>query len=246
MNIKSLIVALLGAALLCALPSLAEDPASPSAASISSGSPDTGTSTSTSTTADPQSANQSLSGQVQLVEVNLATLRDLGLDIKRVQHGATALYDEVSRQPVSLQTMPEVVGLNTVIPVVTGFTGGGYLPPRKSAVNNAMDAIEPWIDMAKSSVDAITEGHKKLDLDEATQEELAPQFKKWSTLVTDTYGHLQVLKGLTKGPGYDNQAIADQATAINRETKDLDRVRREVYKVLQREGKEARKSKMKS
>lgn len=243
MNNRLLLSAIaLMAAVSSALPVTAED-ASTSAAASSPASESSATSGSATPTFDAQNGGQSLSGQVQLVEVNLATLRDLGLDIKRVQHGATSLYDEVSRQPVSLQTMPEVVGLNTVIPVVTGFTGGGYLPPRKSAVDNAMGAIEPWIDLAKSSVDAITEGHKKLNLDEATQVELAPQFKKWSALVNDTYGHLQVLKGLTKGPVYDNQSIAQQATAINREAKDLEKVRRDIYKVLQREGKEARKSK---
>jgi hypothetical protein len=195
----------------------------------------------TRTPTAPDNDNSSLSGQVQLVEINLAVLRDLGLDIKRVHHGAATLVDEVSRQPVDLQTMPNVVGFSQVVNIPIGFTGGGFIAPRKSAVDGAMNSIEPWIDLAKASVDAIHEGHKKIDLDDATKEALAPQFKHWESLVNDTYNRLQTLKGLTKGPSYDNQSIADQAGAIAKDAKELDKVRRQVYKVLQREGKEASK-----
>lgn len=202
------------------------------------------------TTAEPATAattsTSPLSGQVELVEVNLSTLRDLGLDIKRVHHGAAALVDEVSRQPIDIQTVPNVVGFNQIVNIPVGFTGGGYVPPRKAAVDAAMDAMEPWIDIAKASVDAIKEGHKKLDLDDATKQELAPQFKQWESLVNETYNHLQTLKTLTKGPSYDNAAIAEQASAIAKDAKSLDKVRREVYKVLQREGKETHKKSKKN
>lgn len=182
-----------------------------------------------------------LSGQVQLVELNLSTLRDLGLDIKRVHHGAGSLIDEVSRQPVNVQTVPNVIGLNTVYNIPVGFTGGGYLRPRKAAVDAALRMMEPWIDLAKTSVDEITEGHKKLDLDDETKEELAPQFKSWVALVNDTYDHLQKLKGVTNGPNYDNQAIADEASAISKNAQSLEKIRRQIYRVLQKEGKERNK-----
>lgn len=194
--------------------------------------------------ADEISATPStaLSGQVEVVELNLATLRDLGLDIKHVQHGAGTLMDEVSRQPVSIQTMPEVVGRNTIINLPVGFTGNGYVQPRKAAVDAAMGAMEPWIDLSKASVDAILEGHKKLDLDEDTKKELAPQFKEWVALVNSMYDHLQKLKVLAKKTPYDNEPMASEATAIYKDSKSLEKVRREIYKVLQREGKEASKA----
>ncbi len=52
----------------------------------------------------------------------------------------------------------------------------------------------------------------------------------------DVYARLLTLEKLTVGPTYDNYAIADTCQLIERDIKQVDEVRRPIYKLIQEEG----------
>lgn len=179
-----------------------------------------------------------LQGGVERVNVSLDTLQNVGLDLKQLLKGADSLYDEVTIQPVTILTEPEVVGRGMVINIPIGtMPAGPRRPPSKSRVDLAMGQIRPVIEMMKTDVDAFQDGHKKLDLPQTTLQELQPQMQKWMTDVTDMSTNLTQLEVLTKGPSYDSDAIAQVAQEIQKDAKDLDKSRRDIYKVIKKEGK---------
>lgn len=186
-------------------------------------------------------AVQALEGEVQTVELDLQTLRDLGLDIKKVRHAASGLYDEVSRTPVTIQSMPNFIGNGTIINIPTGFTSTGALPPRKKAVDAAMVAMRPFITIAKEDVDAFESGRKELNLPQPLLDQLKPTFDNWKIAAKDASSQLAQLEPLTQGPPYMNESIASHASAIDKDMRTLEGNRRELYKALQAEGKDAKR-----
>src|SRR6516225_8812705 len=58
---------------------------------------------------------------IQKVELGLTQLRDIGLDLKHVMSACRHLYDEVTLQPVTIETEPELIanGVLISIPIAT-------------------------------------------------------------------------------------------------------------------------------
>jgi hypothetical protein len=239
---------LLATALLCAsamavpCPSGAQDSAttaSPATAPTAASAPEQSTDSQAAGSQPPAPAGSTaapLKGQVQLIEINLAEVRDLGLDVKHVRHAATSLYDEVSRQPVQINTMPEMVGMGTIIQIPVSFSGTGYLPPRKKAIEGAMQSMRPFIELSKQDVDEYAAGHRRLDISDHTRQLVKPLTDEWVVCISDAYAQFKTLEDLTKGPGYDNGSIASAAAGIDRDMKRLEKAVKEFYKILQKEG----------
>jgi hypothetical protein len=184
------------------------------------------------------SPSKPLQGGVQLVEFNLQVLRDLGLDIKEICKSAGSLYDEVTIQPVTIMTAPEVIGHGTIINIPIGFTPTGAGPqPKRQRVDLAMNRMRPIIQMLKQDIDEFLSGHKRLDISEEERQDLRPLFEQWINLVNGISSELTTLEGLTKSPPYDNGAIARSAGEIQKDGKKMDDVRRKLYKSVQKEGK---------
>lgn len=184
-----------------------------------------------------------LQGGVKLVELSLANLRDLGLDLKHVMSGASHLYDEVNLAPVSLQTMPEVIGRGIIINIPVGtMPAGPPAPPRKARLDVAMNEITPIITQLKTDVDAFLSGEQRLDISEDTRAELRPVFVSWSNSVTAMANELAKLTPLTAGPKFDNAAISVSAKALQTQCGILQKDLKKVYKTFQREGKKSKKA----
>jgi hypothetical protein len=64
-----------------------------------------------------------------------------------------------------------------------------------------------------------------------------PLFKKWLTYMDDVYAKLLKLEKFTVGPTYENYAIAEACQLIQQDIKQIDEVRRPIYKIIQEEGK---------
>lgn len=180
-----------------------------------------------------------LQGGVQHLTVSLEQLRDVGTDLKQVLKASSSLYDEVTIQPVNLVTEPEVVGRGTIIYIPIGSTPAGPVAPaRKDRVDAAMNHMRPIIDTMKANVDAVVSGSAHLDLPDDILQQLKPQFKTWIADVDETAVDLNKLNQLTSvTPPYDQPAIAAAAQAINANVKDLDKTRREIYKVIRKQAK---------
>jgi hypothetical protein len=137
--------------------------------------------------------------------------------------------------------VPTMVGMGTIIQIPVGFSGSGYLPPRKAAIEGAMATMRPFIELSKKDVDAFLTGHRQLDLTDNTREEMKPLSEVWVKSIIDAYGQLKSLDGLTSGSHYDNQSIATAAANIDQDMKDLDKALRQFYKLLQKEGRAAQR-----
>lgn len=187
--------------------------------------------------------NKPLKGSVQQIELSLHEVRELGLDIKKVIHATGSLYDEVTMQPVSIVTQPEVVGMGTIIYIPVGTRPAGPpIPPRKERLDAAINALSPIIPLMKKDVDDVLSGERELNLTDDVRSELRPTFKVWVDRVNNMDQQYQALGPLIQGPQFDNQAIAAAATAIQQDAKDLEKARKKIYKVLQREGRKAKKN----
>lgn len=211
---------------------------STSTSSANSGSTSSAGANTSSSQNNPASSGKPIQAGVQMIELNLQVLRDVGLDIKNILKAASSLYDEVTIQPVTIQTMPEVVGRGTIINIPVGFTPSGNAPqPSKKRVDLSMNQMRPIIQMMKQDVDDFESGRRRLDISDAERQELEPLFDQWVKLVNDINSNLVTLESLAKSPPYNNAAIAKAAGAIHRGGKKMDEVRRKLYKSLQKEGK---------
>ncbi len=197
----------------------------------------TGAAAASSNNSSPASS-QALQAGVQIVELNLQMLRDLGLDLKNIIKASGSLYDEVTIQPVTIMTQPEVVGRGMIINIPVGFTPTGAGPsPKKARVDMAMTQMRPIIQLLKSDTDEFEEGRRRLDISDDERKDLQPDFDKWTNLVNDVSSSLQKLETLTQAKPYDCGAIGHEASNIQQDTKKLDDVRRKVYKFIQKQGK---------
>ncbi|MBY0550025.1 MAG: hypothetical protein K2W95_22310 [Candidatus Obscuribacterales bacterium] len=191
----------------------------------------------------PPASGSPLQGGVKLVAPTLGHLHDLGLDLKHLMTGASHLYDEVNIAPVSLETMPEVVGRGIIINIPIGTQQiGPPAPPRKDRLDLAMAQITPVVTQLKQDVDLFVSGHQRLDITDETRSELKPVLENWITSVNSLAKQLDNLQSLTAGPGYDNAQISQAAQQVQVHCQSLQKDLKKVYKAIQREGKRSRKA----
>lgn len=177
-----------------------------------------------------------LEGNVQKITLDLDQLRDVGLDLKHLVKAISSLYDEVTCQPMTMISEPEMVGPVIVSIPTIAVPAGPPQPARKPRVDLAMSSIKPAIDMMKSNVDKFVSGQAKFDLSDQTAARLQPLFDEWVTGVKDLYTKEVALEGMTQGPPYDNYKIADQTMAMEKEIKKLDESRHGIFKIIRSEG----------
>lgn len=180
--------------------------------------------------------SQELKGAVKKVEISLETLRDVGLDLKEIMTSSRHLYDEVTIQPVTLITQPSMVGPGTIINIPIGtMPVGPVQPPRKTRVDVAMNSMSPIINMFKQNADDFVREEKQLDVSPEAKVLLDPLVQDWIANVDKIYSQLQQLVSLTRGPVYDNGAIASVCQDMQRTAGDLDKIRNKMFKIIKKE-----------
>jgi len=184
-------------------------------------------------------AQAGIQGGVQKVHISLEKLRDVGLDLKQVTTSARHLYDEVTIQPVSVITEPEVVGRGIIINIPIGTRPVGLpQPPNPKRVDQSMTIMRPIISTLKQNADDFVLQNKELDVSPEAKEKLEPLVKKWVELADNIGGQLKGLEPLTKGPAYDNSSIAAICVNIQQDAFLLDKVRRDAFKIIKKEEKQ--------
>ncbi len=194
------------------------------------------------TAGSDKSAPVTLQGGVVKVEVTLNDLRDARLSSSRVRKAAANLYDEVTRQQVTMNYNPNLVG-TTVITIPTPTFTGQYLPPRRKWVAAAMAEIGPIMNLFKEDVETAIESDRRTNVSEATREVLDPLRDDVFALVKSSFSTYQELEKLTGGSGYDSNAIASAAKGLDNQMKQLDRSLKKGISTLQKEAKSSKKSK---
>lgn len=182
-----------------------------------------------------------LKAGVNVYVVSLENLKEIGMSIQEVMEASTDLYDEVSRREVTLTSTPNVVGF-TVMSMPSGFTQGAYLPPRKKWVDAHMQDMSKVVKLMKEECDDVLAGKAPLVVPAPEQEQVKAMFAQWVSYVNDTFNKVSDLEKVTNQPMLNNAAIANAALAIHKDMKNLEVLRKKVYKIYQKAGKTAQET----
>jgi hypothetical protein len=184
-----------------------------------------------------------IQGGVVKIDVTLNDLRDARLSTSRVRKAAANLYDEVTRQQVTMNYNPNVVGMAVIMTPSPSFSGA-YLPPRKKWVEAAMSEISPIITLLKEDVDLAIESNRRTEVGDAARAQLDPLRDEAFTAVKTSFDLYKQLERLCFGvSSYDNQAIASVAKSLDHEMKTLDKSLKKGIAVLQKEAKSSKRAK---
>ncbi|HNB21762.1 MAG TPA: hypothetical protein PKZ32_05085 [Candidatus Melainabacteria bacterium] len=189
-----------------------------------------------------QSQSQApLQGQVVQIDVTLNDLRDARLAISRLRKAAANLYDEVTRQQVTMGFNPNVIGTTVIMMPRPSFTGA-YLPARPKWVKESMDDIGPILELFKEDVDAAIESNRRTQVSEDARQSLDPLRDDVFARVKTSFATYQQLQQLTAGNTYDNNAIAAASKSLDNQMKELDRQLKRGISILQKEAKAVKKN----
>jgi hypothetical protein len=190
-------------------------------------------------TANSAVANASvLRGGVEKVELGLAKLQDVEIDLKTAMRATTSMTQEVTRQAVRVITQPNPLPNGTIINLPVGTEPvGPPQPARKEYIEAALKRMTPIINTLKKNVDEFVSGEKQLDLPEDVMTKLQPEFQLWVKSVNNLAYKMRHLEQITYGPPYDNLAIAELSNTMTNNLKDLEAIRLSIYKVIKKEGK---------
>lgn len=215
---------------------------SPAGADGSSGAAGSGSASTSGVDPSSTSSASPMQAGVQMIELNLTMLTHVGLDIKNLLKATDSLYDEVTIQPVSVITEPEVIGRGIIVNIPVGTQPvGPPAPPKKARVDLAMSHMRPVVSTLKADVDEFESGKARLDISDDTRKDLHPYFDTWIKTVNDISTNMAKLESVTTGPPYDNSSIAQAVGIVHQDAQRLDEVRRKIYKYLQKEGKQKKK-----
>lgn len=214
------------------------------AVSCSSGRCADTTSPASGTTDGAKDSTSTLKGGVVAVEVTLNDLRDARLSTSRMRKAAANLYDEVTRQEMTMMMNPNVVG-SMVIMTPRPTPTGQLMKPRKKWVDEAMDDIGPTIKLFKEDVDSAIETNRRTDVSGSAQTAINAIREEVFSLVKSSFETYKTLEGLTaiQGDNYDNQGIATAAKSLDNDMKKLDKTLKKGIDILQKEAKKAKTAK---
>lgn len=201
----------------------------------------TKTSETAATTSVPAASTTLLQGQVVQIDVTLNDLRDARLAIGRLRKAASSLYDEVTRQQVTMSFNPNVIGTTVIMTPMPTFSGP-CLPARPKWVKEAMDDIGPIIELFKEDVDAAIESNRRTRVSDSAQKSLDPIREDVFAKVKTSFETYKQLQQLTAGTTYDNKAIATSVNTLDKQMKDLDKQLKRGISILQKEAKSAKKN----
>lgn len=190
--------------------------------------------------ADEQRPAKPLQGGVVEVQVTLNDLRDARLSISRVRKATANLYDEVTRQQVTMSYNPNLVGTSVIMTPTASFSGP-VLPARKKWVDASMAEIGPIIALFKEDVDHAIESDRHTNVSASARKSLDPLRNDAFSAVKKSNETYKALEKATKGPGYDNASIASMTKTLDNQMKQLDKSLKRAISILQKEEKSSRK-----
>ena len=185
---------------------------------------------------------KTLKGGVVQVEVTLNDLRDARLGASRVRKAAANLYDEVTRQQMTMNYNPNIVGTTVITIPMPSFTGQ-YLPPRKHWVKASMEEIGPILKLFKEDVDIAVETNRRTDLSNDAREVLEPIKANIFGMVNSSFTVYKELEDLINASSWDNVSIASAAKNLDAHMKRLDQSLKKGISALQKEAKSSKKTK---
>lgn len=221
---RCVIVSLLGAVLVSAGASAVTETSvvQPSSSSsqpptVDSGAPKPGGASAGATT---------LKGGVQKTVKNaLIGLRSFGDGLHKLRRAASDLYGEATRQEADLVDEPEIVG-GTIIYIPVNVNISQCLPPRKKWVDHHMAAMQQLLPLVEEESSSILFPDDK-------EAAVGPFMQEISALMQSSQASYQRLVAVTQNPPYDGQAIADNCQSLEKDLKQVDKLRKKVRKIVE-------------
>jgi hypothetical protein len=211
--------------------------------SLSVATPDRQASTASTAAISPTTT---LSASIEKISVDLNHLNDVGRDLKHVVKSLSNIYDEATYEPPSFTSEPEMIGPTVVMfPMLVRPIGMPPQPMRKDKVDLAMSDIKPVIDMLAKNVNRYVSGQVQLDLPDTLMTLVQPQLNEWVSGIGDLNNMETALEGMTQGPPYNNDKIANQTAAMEKQIKKLDESRRAIFSIVRKEGEKMMKEEKK-
>jgi hypothetical protein len=179
--------------------------------------------------------------EARVIELELSNTRDILLDVQRAKNCTSSLYDEVNRHPMTMITIPNVVG-----PVVYSIPQpipdtSQILPARQKWVELYMGEIRPIVAYMKTDMDAIRNGEAALQFPPSIEQELNPEIDTWGKDIDHAFTCMTHLEKLTAAPPYDNSAIAKETTELHQIMSSMEKTGKRVVKLMKQGAKKEKK-----
>lgn len=178
-----------------------------------------------------------LSGNVKSVGMTAEIgLKELGETLHHLKDSVWGTFSEVQQPDMIYAGGPDVIG-PIVIPAVniTGYLNGGMLPPRKK-----------WLDYFTSQAQYLTpQLIKEVDalvLPDGMSEDTTNDFNELKTLAQKLTTECQDMAAVCQGPKYENMTIATKAQIFLNDLKSMEKLRKDIYKGVKVDIKDAEKA----
>jgi hypothetical protein len=164
-----------------------------------------------------------LSAGASVVDVELANVRDILLDVRRAKEAAAHLYGEVTRHPITGYSYVDAMGpVMMEIPMPT-FDMSQVLPARRQWVELYMGEISSVMTYVKADLDGIKAGAANLSLPEKDKPTFDKDLQECSASIDLAIGYGGQLKKLTGAPPYDNLSIAKLISPLHKELREVEK-----------------------
>jgi hypothetical protein len=175
-----------------------------------------------------------LQSQARVIDLELNNMRDILIDVQRAKGCASSLYDEVNRHPMTMVSMPNVVGATAYSIPQPIVDTSQLLPARQKWVELYMGEIKPIVTYMKTDMDAIRTGEAALQLAPSIEQELQPELDTWGKDIDQAFICTTNLEKLTAAPPYDNRAIAQQTTELHKTMSAMEKTGKRVVKIMKK------------
>lgn len=166
------------------------------------------------------------------LQVSERQLRDLSEAIHHGRSATAALVNECQRVNEVMGGEIDFVGTD-IIPILPstaeGLGGAQYLPPRPKYVAMHMSQLGTALPLVQDEIGSL----KAPDADEKAA--TLPYWDEMQSLWKDVQKHYEALGPLTTTQPFDTNSIVSEATALNKDLEQIDKLRKDIYKSYKRD-----------
>jgi hypothetical protein len=160
------------------------------------------------------------------LQISERQLKDLSQAVHQARHEANGLIIEVTREDGLEGGEIDFIGTDIIpiIPATAEGFGGSYLPPRPRYLNLHMTNLSNEMPLVQDEINAL----KAPDSDEAAK--IVPFLTEIKSVFGDAQKHLAALGPLTTTLPYDQKGIATEASALNKDLDQIEKLKKDMYK----------------
>lgn len=184
-----------------------------------------------------------LKGGVEQVEISLTRMRDVSLDVKTLESDVKGLYGEATRQIVSIESSPNIIG-GVLVNIPYRFETGSYLPPRRKQVKHYVSQIGPTLKLLKEGVEEMECGCRAILVPEGIRDEFQPIVKDWNALVKEANEHFDDLEKYVAENRLTNSELGGRAQELSNDMRGLEATLKQAFKLVKRAQKKNKNDKL--